>query len=142
MGLAAGWYDIIVRNECDTRDTFPEIEVVSLAAPELTDFEIVRPGCGAENGSINILGGEAASLVYSIDDWETDQEESLFTNLSGGMYTVVVSHEYGCTTTLETIAPEEVAAPVIQNVNETNPGCTDSDSGGITIVASSEESLL
>jgi hypothetical protein len=141
-GLSAGWYDIIVRNECDTRDTFPAVEVASLAVPELTDFEIVRPGCGAENGSINILGGEAASLLYSIDDWETDQEEPLFTNLSGGMYTVVVSNEYGCTTSLETIALEEVAAPVIQNVNETNPGCTDSASGEITIVANSEESLL
>lgn len=142
MGLTAGLYEVIIRNECDARDTFSGVEILSLAVPELTEFELVHPGCGAENGSINILGAEAANLVYSIDNWATDQEEAFFAGLPGGVYTIQARNEYFCSTSLENIELVAMAPPVIQNVIETNPGCTNSASGEIRIVANSQENLL
>ncbi|WP_026211331.1 T9SS type A sorting domain-containing protein [Lewinella cohaerens] len=138
--LAAGWYDIVTRNECDVQDTFAEVEITAPEAPEVLNVEIESTSCGGASGSITILAGE--DLLYSIDHWETSQEAPVFDNLLAGTYTIVFQNENDCYASIENIALEELAPPVIQNVSVALLGCTASTPGEITIAATSEESLL
>lgn len=142
VGLSSGVYDVIIRNECEVEDILEGVVVESPAVPELTNIEIENPGCGSENGSINIASGEGLNLVYSIDNWATTQEETTFTDLPAGVYTIGVRNENDCYDSLENLELMETAAPVIQNIAVENPGCTDTSSGTISITANSIEELL
>jgi hypothetical protein len=140
--LAAGWYEIMTRNECGVEDVSPAVEITAPDGPEWLNVEVERTSCGGETGNITILGAEGVNLLFSIDNWETSQEEPVFGNLPAGTYTIVAQDENDCYASIENIDIEEIAPPVIQDISMVNPGCTGSVPGEITIMATSEESLL
>ncbi len=93
----AGFYQhTFTRNHpCDSIVT---LELILFPDPIIvTDYEIIAPSCeGAEDGSLRILSvtGVEAPYKFTVNDW-VFPSNSTFT-LPAGVYTAIVSDEYGC----------------------------------------------
>ena len=99
-GVGAGVYNISVTDDnlCGSVSTAP----ITLTSPSLISIDnipiISVTGCyGGTNGQITILAsGGTGTLKYSIDGGANYQPSNIFTNVSGGNYTVVVNDDADC----------------------------------------------
>jgi hypothetical protein len=96
--LEAGTYDIDVKdvNGCIVSD---EAIVADERCPEFTVDKTTETNCFSPNGSItitSIIG--IRPLTYSNDNGATWQSDSVFSNLSGGLYQLAVKGDNGCIT--------------------------------------------
>ena len=93
-------------NQCDSIVT---LELILHPDPLIiTDYEIIAPSCeGAEDGSIRILSvtGVEPPYTLTINDWLDVPPQSAMI-VPAGVYTAVVSDEYGCFDRQELIVPD------------------------------------
>jgi gliding motility-associated-like protein len=76
------------------------VDSVTIEAPEAIDLDNVitaTPDCGQNNGSIEVIAsGGVGSLNYQ---WNGGPTDSVYNNISAGLYEVTVSDANGCTLT-------------------------------------------
>ncbi len=93
----AGFYQhVFTRNhQCDSIVT---LELILFPDPPIiTDYEIVPPSCeGAEDGTIRILSvtGVESPYKFTVNEWVFPSYSTL--TVAAGVYTAIVSNEYGC----------------------------------------------
>ena len=137
--LTAGSYEVLVRSQagCIFTDTF---EVVAPETPEI-DFEYEAESCPGNQDASFIVIVETVSMSenyqFSIDGWNF-QEDSTFTNLSNGPYTVYVKDESGCIFTSDfELIPTYTPLLELHVQNESCPGSTD----GVLMVINPDTSV-
>ena len=95
--LPAGDYTLSIRNENNCIVT-KEITITEPTAPQI-EIEVQNESCAGDNNgqiTINTTGG-VEPFQYSINNGVTFQNENVFTNLTPGIYTVIVKDANGCT---------------------------------------------
>ena len=140
-GLGAGSYDVWMQsdNGCDTNwgsiITIDEFDNdISADAVNVTQAS----GCGAADGSIEIIASSPNTLSYSIDGGVTWQASNLFENLTEGEYVVVLQSSTGCE--LEWSSNPVVIQSlsngiVLQSIDVEQISTCDGNDGSITILA-------
>ncbi len=134
-GLAAGTYDLVVQdvNGCVTTD---QISISDEAGPVIDNITTTDATCGSADGGIDIIAsGGTAPLEYSIDNGITFQPTGTFSGLAAGTYDIVVQDANACTTSQQ-VTINDLAGPVIDNIDTTEPLCAGGIDGTITITAS------
>ncbi len=132
-GLSPNTYQIIVQdaNGCTATASVSVTEPLQITYTSA----VTDANCGNANGAININGnGGTAPLQYSIDNGSTFQSNGNFASLLAGNYQVVITDANGCSTT-GNIAIQNLAAPVINNVSQTDITCNGLNNGSLTISA-------
>lgn len=134
-GLTAGTYTLMVKdaNNC-TNSTL----VTITTSPALTLSAIPASAtCGQSNGTITAFGGDGTPpLQYSING-NTFQAGTLFTNLTPGVYTVMVLDAIGCTKTVSVTVgnapvPTVTATATSATCNNLNGTITANGNSGVT----------
>ncbi|HHH50240.1 MAG TPA: T9SS type A sorting domain-containing protein, partial [Saprospiraceae bacterium] len=95
--LPAGDYTLSIRNENNCIVT-QALTITEPTAPHI-EIEVQNESCAGDNDgqiTINTTGG-TGPFQYSINNGITFQNENVFTNLSPGIYTVIVKDANGCT---------------------------------------------
>ncbi|MBK8922310.1 MAG: choice-of-anchor L domain-containing protein [Saprospirales bacterium] len=109
---AAGAYTLMITNTangCTASSTALVIENTN--RPEGFDLLIAQPGCEGKPGTIRVQavqGGEGP-FVFSMDGGNTFLNQSAFSNLQAGAYSIVVQDANGCeyAQSFELVAPIE-----------------------------------
>ncbi|MEZ4979294.1 MAG: gliding motility-associated C-terminal domain-containing protein [Chitinophagales bacterium] len=139
--LSVGNYNVVIRdaNNCLSSS---QLEVINPSSNPIIDNVLsTAPSCGASDGSIEILAsGGQAPLSYSIDNGANFQASNLFSNLSSGVYTIVISDVNNCSAN-QNLSLNAANAPSIDNLVALDPSCADND-GSITISASGGQAPL
>jgi hypothetical protein len=104
--LNAGNYTVEVKDAVGC-STSQEAIVTDERCPEFTSTTTTEKNCFSPNGSITITTSIGIRpLTYSNDNGSTWQSDSVFSNLSGGIYQLAVKGDNGCishnTTTVST----------------------------------------
>ncbi|NJN78664.1 MAG: hypothetical protein HC803_10365 [Saprospiraceae bacterium] len=147
-GLAAGTYNVAIRNNtgtCVTLYTSNPVVLTAPSAPSITNVASANPtNCGSADGTITITAtGGTAPLRYSIDNGVTWQVSNSFTNLSGGTYQIRTANtDTTCIVTYPNVILINKVAPVIANVATTNVSNCNVADGQITITASSTQGAV
>ncbi len=130
-GLGPGTYDLTVSNSDGSCPSTGQVTLTDSENPSVS-FTSVDPICDSANGSfIAIVSGGTAPYTYSTIGTGA-QNDSSYTGLSDGNYTVTIVDANGCEVTGDTtLSPNP--GPDIDTVSTTNPLCGQSD-GNITIV--------
>ena len=143
-GLSAGTYNVVVRNidgSCEVMDAGNPITLTIPSAATINSVVSTDPtDCGVTDGTITITAtsGTGAALQYSVDGGTSWHPTSVFTNLGGGTYVIMVQYADGtCQVQGQTTVLEDKATPAITNVASTNPTDCGVDDGTITITATS-----
>lgn len=132
--LSSGTYQIRIIDDagCPVDRT---VTLVDANAPVIDAINTTDAACDSDDGTITVsASGGNGDLSYSSDNGVTFQNSAVFSGLSVGSYTIIVKDEDGCEVSqaAEIISPN---APIIDNVNTTNPDCG-MDNGEINIVVS------
>ena len=142
-GLAAGTYFVWVRNSsgtCEVAETANPIILQPASAPAITNVAHTDPtDCNVTDGTITVtVTGGQGTYQYSKDGGSTWQASNVFTSLAGGSYDI---HVRNANETCEVNGPIEVlidkVAPVISNVDFSDPTDCGVADGTITIIANS-----
>ena len=131
-GLTAGNYTIIATdaNNCSISTSVfvnqgPQIFIANVTMTEPICF-------GEPNGRISLTAfGGTGQLKYKINGG-TLQNDSVFTNLVAGNYSITVVDALGCTTSTSVDVTEPTAVGAIVNLQSAN--CTDSKDGKAIII--------
>jgi len=149
-GSTAGVLNLNFQNVCPTADSTAYVIQVTYAdcnnqANEInfTDTVFVKktgpgvsiaktdPNC-LSNGSISITAqGGVAPYQYSINGGTTWQASSVFTGLSGGVYTVIVKDINNCTSGPQSITLTTLNT-LVQTITKTDVNCT---TGGTIVIS-------
>lgn len=103
--LLFGLYACVSENAQD--DVVPQQPAVPTGpscpnSPTVVVSATQNSDCAATSGSVTVSGsGGSGGLTYSIDG-QNFQADSIFSNLAGGSYTVIVKDTEGCTNTVGT----------------------------------------
>ncbi|MFH2094244.1 MAG: proprotein convertase P-domain-containing protein, partial [Bacteroidota bacterium] len=95
-GLNVGNYIIVVHGQysCDVYDT---ISLTSASGPVIDTVYVTDILCyGDSAGELVVEVGNMDSLIYTIDNWGSFQNDSIFTGLPAGVYSVEVEDTLGC----------------------------------------------
>ncbi len=94
------------------------------------------PSCGNNDGEIIITVTSSGALVntYSIDNGTTTQSNGTFSNIGAGTYNIIITDNNGCEAT-GTESLSNAGGPTVDNINTTDPSCTDDD-GEIEVAVS------
>ncbi|WP_460191316.1 PKD domain-containing protein, partial [Urechidicola sp. KH5] len=115
--LVAGIYQIVVT---DVNGCFKEIGSINITQPDgiTISYTKVDETCyGAMDGAITLnVSGGTGSFTY---DWSDFGSGPIRTNLSAGIYTVIVTDESGCSQSesIEITSPEFHIEPVVSNIS-------------------------
>ena len=147
-GLAAGNYNIVIRNDDETCETnYPTNPIVLTVpnAPTITNVASTDPtDCSVNDATITITAtGGVNPLEYSIDSGTTWLVNGgAFTSLAAGTYNIFVRNSGGtCEVTGSIIVINAKTNPVISNIGTTNPTDCGQADGTITITASGTSAL-
>ncbi len=129
--LTVGTYTVTISDA----DGCTNAQQVQLAPPDLPELESItteNASCEDGNGSISIsANGGVGDLSYSIDGVNF-QSNSVFENLTAGIYTITVTDLNGCTTSQEIqLAPSD--PPEFESIIIENASCSD-DNASISIL--------
>lgn len=136
-GLAAGTYDIVVRdaNGCEVTTT---TTVNSGASVVIDDITVTDVSCDdTDDGTITIsASGGAAPYEYSIDGGGVYVGSNFFGGLTAGTYTVIVRDDLGCVTTATDVTVGAISGVIIDMVTVTDVTCNGGTDGELLITAS------
>ncbi|MDZ7742581.1 MAG: gliding motility-associated C-terminal domain-containing protein [Bacteroidota bacterium] len=126
--LSAGGYAIRVQDTsgCESAWSGNPVELVNEQAPQVEDTLISPATDGQANGSITMdIVGTYDTLYYQIEGltgWQLN--DSTFTNLAAGFYTLNIQDKYGCQTTLTIEVPEifTIRLEAVAGEDEACPG--------------------
>ena len=109
--LTSGSYAVRVHDStmCEDAYVFNPIIIENLLHPNVTNVQVTPESTGIGNGQINITATSQGDTVYYSNDGGVSNQinDGLFTGLTAGYYTCVVSDSYGCDTTFEVEVPED-----------------------------------
>ena len=109
--LPSGSYAVRVHDSTMCEDAYVNNPVIieNLLHPNVTNVQVTPESTGTGNGQINITATTTDDTIYySVDAGTTIQiNDGLFTGLTAGYYTCVVSDSYGCDTTFIVEVPED-----------------------------------
>ncbi len=131
--LLAGNYNVIVQdaNGCTVTT------VVQLIQPSaiVLNQSVTPSTCGNNDGTVTVTtSGGTGTFNFSIDNGLTYQSSNVFNQLFAGNYTVTVQDANGCTNTIA-VAVNNLSAPSIQTVTQTDITCNGANNGTITLSA-------
>ena len=142
-GLIAGSYTVTLsdRNSCPA--TYATSRVITLAEPDsvlVSSVITVEPSCkGSMDGNITINATGGNTLVYSINNGQSDQPGSYFANLSAGNYQIIVSDSKSCQTYYNIpsrlVLLTEPDSVIVQDIMVEPVSCNDALDGTIEIIA-------
>jgi hypothetical protein len=143
--LTAGTYSLVMRdaNQCISSTT--NAVITQHSAITFTSTVVNVSGCyNTNNGAINSITatGGGSSYFYSDNGGSSYQGQNNFHPLAGGMYTVIVKDNYGCTSApvnTTVTAPSQV---VISNTGVTNEVCNGGAIGSLTVSATGGTGIL
>lgn len=134
--LAAGSYQVIVKDGNGCISAVTTVNLVSASAPALTISNQTNPPCNTTNGSFTITasGGSGSGYTYSINNGTTYTAVNNPTGLAAGTYQVIVKDGAGCVsaTTTVTLTTPSAVNPVY-TTDSTNVTCNGANNGTITI---------
>ncbi|GAB4446830.1 MAG: hypothetical protein OHK0036_00270 [Bacteroidia bacterium] len=137
-GLCAGNYTVDIKdvNNCTQTQTF----TVSQPPATTLSFSNTDPtSCISANGIISgTISGGNPNYNYTINPGPTGSTSSNFsaTNLSSGVYTVIVKDASGCTTT-SLVTLNGPGGPTITSITAQSVSCYGGNNGSATVVATS-----
>jgi len=130
-GLAAGSYSLIVKdqNNC-TFSTFANI--VTATGPSAVATTLVKDSCGRNTGTItiNTVTGGTPGYQFSVDN-SAISSTSIYSNLTAGPHSIVVTDNAGCTYATS-VTIQSLVGPSGFTTLVTNETCTNSN-GVITV---------
>lgn len=108
-GLGAGTYQVWIRDAGGCALQLPDVALIH-PTPITANLEVTNQQCHGLDGSIEVttvLGGAGANYQYQLikdgSPQGTAQASSVFSGLDAGIYAVVVSDTWNCTTTTTTV---------------------------------------
>lgn len=128
--LSAGTYYVTVTDNsgCEKMDS---IEIEEFGAPVLNIEETINESCGQENGSITLsVSGGFPPFLFDLGNGT--QNDSVFSNLSAGTYSITLTDAGGCQDSVEVML-ENIDGPLLAVANVLNENCDMSD-GAFTVI--------
>lgn len=108
--LSSGSYAVRVHDSTMCEDVYINNPIIiqNLLHPEITNVQVTPESTGTSNGEINITATSVSDTIYYSNDAgiTTQINNGLFSGLTAGFYTCVVSDSYGCDTTFVVEVPE------------------------------------
>jgi plastocyanin len=134
--LSIGVYMVTVKDANQCTKTIP-IVVNDLGGPQISSVNATQISCFSGNdGSINVTStGGTGNVNYSIDGGNNYQSNTSFSNLSAGVYHVIVKDAAQCTD-ITTIALQQ-PNKLVMNIETVPALCNNSEDGKISVVSSS-----
>jgi len=138
--LGPGNYQVAIANAngtCEVLSTNTTI-IEYPAAPAIVDVITESPaGCGSSNGSIEVIANNGVgSVSYSINNGQSWQTQSKFTNLAPGVYTIKVrNQDQTCEQIYGDIQLNAPSSPAFSNVSTIAPTDCGLSNGQINISA-------
>ena len=127
--LAAGTYDLTVRDSKGKQTTTSVVLTSPGTFPYFTSAIVSPTGCNANNGQVTLTpAGGTPPYQYSINDGASFQAGNVFSNLTPGSYSILIEDANGCIT-----APWSAVGVSYANfqlwshasfVNVTDPNCS------------------
>ena len=115
-GLTAGTYEVYVRDNSGCRIS-QTVEVDNSLQFDTHDYEVVNSACGEDNGSIIFHQDTMSTNHYMFAiNGGAFQNESVFDDLSKGLYHIVIMDENGCQDTVEILISSSDAPELISSV--------------------------
>jgi len=135
QNVPAGNYQLTVTdvNGCKSDTT-----VILTQPPQINMVSVITPsGCNLNDGTIEltITSSSSGTLLYSIDNGTNYQTGNLFSNLSPGVYYVLVEDNNGCMIK-DTAIVNTINAPNIDSLKTQSLTCYRSQNGAINIFGS------
>ena len=98
-GLAAGTYDLTVRDS-KGKQTVTSVVLTSPGTfPYFTSAVVNATGCTTDNGQVTLTpAGGTPPYQYSINDGASFQSSNVFGNLGSGSYSILIKDANGCIT--------------------------------------------
>ncbi len=139
--LPSGTYNILVAdvNGCQgaVTATINNSYTFSASIQSQTDVSCA----GGADGTVTVTQtGGVPAFQYSIDGGNTWQSSAMFTGLSGGVYTILVSDNNGCLANTSATIIEKPHLNIAV-VSVSNVGCFGDSTGSITVAASGGDSV-
>jgi gliding motility-associated-like protein len=98
-GLAAGTYDLTVRDDKGKQTTTTVVLTDPGTFPYFTSAVVNATGCNTDNGQVTLTpAGGTAPYQYSINDGASFQSSNVFSNLGPGVYSIMIEDANGCIT--------------------------------------------
>ncbi len=122
---------------CDTTIFFIKVDIPQPCSVAVDTVFLKNPtGCGRSDGSLEISGSGAASLLFCLDG--NCQPSPVFNGLKAGGHQVLIKNaaQPGCFSTAKTVQLSDPPPPLISQILTENPTGCDSTNGKITIAAS------
>ncbi|HXH19018.1 MAG TPA: gliding motility-associated C-terminal domain-containing protein [Chitinophagales bacterium] len=132
-GLCAGSYHILIEDALDCQ--FTAQITLTEPAPVSVSASVVNATCGCDGAiTVTATGGGGAPYQYSIDNGNTFQSATLFSNVCPGSYSVVSADATGCRGTATAVVTSS-SGLAITSVSTVNPSCPQSCDASLTITA-------
>jgi gliding motility-associated-like protein len=97
--LAAGTYDLTVRDDKGKQTTTSVVLTSPGTFPYFTPAVVNATGCNTNNGQVTLSpAGGTPPYQYSINDGATFQSSNVFGNLAPGSYSILIEDANGCIT--------------------------------------------
>ncbi len=133
LNLLSGNYDVVIQDANNCTVTYAT-NITDSPGPAIQALNSSDLTCnGSNDGTITVTAtGGTAPLEFSIDGGTNFQSTQLFSNLSPGNYSVVISDANGCTISSPVVISEPVS--ISASFTSTDASCGNSD-GTITVTA-------
>jgi len=97
--LAAGPYDLTVRDSKGKQTTTTVVLTGPGTFPYFTSAVVNATGCNTNNGQVTLTpAGGTSPYEYSINDGASFQSSNVFSNLAPGSYSILIEDANGCIT--------------------------------------------
>lgn len=128
-GLCAGTYSVYISDGNGCTDT----GVVTLSNPPLlnVNVSILAASCGSANGTATIVAS-GGTPTYNFVWTPPVSTTSVATNISAGVYTVVVTDQNGCSNT-QSIPVSNTGGPTLAVISQTNVACNSFCTGAASV---------
>ena len=130
FNLTANTYSVIITDAigCETQNSYTVLNTPSTL--NIDDVVITDESCGNGEGAIDITySGANINAYFSWSNGETSED---LTNLNSGNYEVIITDEYGCSTSETYFVDNATGGFIVENVTSTNEECG-GDNGAIDI---------
>lgn len=129
MGVSEGTYEIFVTD--DNACEFTAIIEIERDGPQISVLNVEHEYCSDGTGLIQLSVEGTSAFEYTIDGSGVSQDQPLFENLSGNVYTILVSNDTGCSGEVTVVVENESDLNAIADVTPVN--CTWFDNGKIAV---------